>query len=366
MGDKAILIGALENAMVSAAKKTFGHQRKIESLVSDTWNHTSSVGWEYAHASIQQRASSLSGGVWTRLDKDFSFNDNSLFHIQQLHYQQSLFLNAGVRYTYLKELGDPHHASYEFGAAYVLPWTKTKLRANYATGFSRNTSTVFFNSPTTAPVSFDNFGVTETRSWEVGFDQPLFNDKLLFQFTYYELDKEGQARLLTVAGTSTRFFVNDDNSKRKGIELYLEARPLQDVRLIASLATIDTKFTSASANPALVGFDFLPTSDLTAAVGANWLATAKLRLGTLATYQSEQEQQRLSGTTVATTKRPSYWRWNAWAEYAITPAISAGVRVENILGIRDLGTTSQATGQPRQNSGKDPGILGAVTLRYRW
>ena len=28
--DKAILIGALENAMVSAAKKTFGHQRKIE------------------------------------------------------------------------------------------------------------------------------------------------------------------------------------------------------------------------------------------------------------------------------------------------------------------------------------------------
>src|SRR3990170_8205089 len=28
--DKAILISALENAMVSAAKKTFGHQRKIE------------------------------------------------------------------------------------------------------------------------------------------------------------------------------------------------------------------------------------------------------------------------------------------------------------------------------------------------
>jgi N utilization substance protein A len=28
--DKAILIGALENAMISAAKKTFGHQRKIE------------------------------------------------------------------------------------------------------------------------------------------------------------------------------------------------------------------------------------------------------------------------------------------------------------------------------------------------
>jgi N utilization substance protein A len=28
--DKAILISALENAMVSAAKKHFGHQRKIE------------------------------------------------------------------------------------------------------------------------------------------------------------------------------------------------------------------------------------------------------------------------------------------------------------------------------------------------
>ena len=28
--DKTILISALENAMVSAAKKTFGHQRKIE------------------------------------------------------------------------------------------------------------------------------------------------------------------------------------------------------------------------------------------------------------------------------------------------------------------------------------------------
>src|SRR3970040_418876 len=28
--DKSILISALENAMVSAAKKTFGHQRKIE------------------------------------------------------------------------------------------------------------------------------------------------------------------------------------------------------------------------------------------------------------------------------------------------------------------------------------------------
>ena len=28
--DKAILISALENAMISAAKKTFGHQRKIE------------------------------------------------------------------------------------------------------------------------------------------------------------------------------------------------------------------------------------------------------------------------------------------------------------------------------------------------
>src|SRR5262245_62636077 len=28
--DKSILINALENAMISAAKKTFGHQRKIE------------------------------------------------------------------------------------------------------------------------------------------------------------------------------------------------------------------------------------------------------------------------------------------------------------------------------------------------
>jgi N utilization substance protein A len=28
--DKSILISALENAMISAAKKTFGHQRKIE------------------------------------------------------------------------------------------------------------------------------------------------------------------------------------------------------------------------------------------------------------------------------------------------------------------------------------------------
>ncbi len=97
------------------------------------------------------------------------------------------FLAANVRYDNNENFGG--HTTWRVAPAYVVPGTETKLRASVGTGFRAPTlfqrfvdfpAFFFFGNPNLRP--------EESLGWDVGFEQPLLNDRVRFGATYFHND----------------------------------------------------------------------------------------------------------------------------------------------------------------------------------
>ncbi|MBC8555081.1 MAG: TonB-dependent receptor [Candidatus Brocadiales bacterium] len=97
----------------------------------------------------------------------------------QLKLWDRFFFNAGVRIDDNNTFGKDVNP--KFSIAYHLKETDTKFKANYGKGF---------RGPTLNQLFFPNFGVPtldpeESESYDLGFEQYLFEDKIFFGVTYF-------------------------------------------------------------------------------------------------------------------------------------------------------------------------------------
>ena len=70
-----------------------------------------------------------------------------------------------------------------------IPFTDTKLKASYGTGFKAPTlSELFQNFPDFNFFANPNLKPEQSRGADIGFEQPLFNDRIRFGSTYFQND----------------------------------------------------------------------------------------------------------------------------------------------------------------------------------
>ncbi len=116
-------------------------------------------------------------------------------------------------------------------AAYTLEQTGTQFRASVGNAFKMLSLDEFTTNPELKPV--------DAFTWDIGFTQPLFDDKLELSATYYN------ARYSNFIENEANYwdppkYVNAGSSTAHGIELGIVAKPIKDLRIAAYATFAET------------------------------------------------------------------------------------------------------------------------------
>jgi vitamin B12 transporter len=131
--------------------------------------------------------------------------------------------------------------TYRTTAAFVIPETNSRLHGSYGTGFKNPTlgdtasvfGTEFIGNPNLIP--------EQSKSWDIGIEQSLFNDKLVFDATYFyeRLEDEISTNFIAPTFTTAETLNLAGISKRRGYELSLKANLTDKTDISASYTYTD-------------------------------------------------------------------------------------------------------------------------------
>jgi vitamin B12 transporter len=97
------------------------------------------------------------------------------------------FFAANVRFDDNEEFGE--HETWRVAPAFIVPGTETTLKASMGTAFKApSLSELYVNFPAFGFFANPNLRPEESLGYDVGFEQPLFNKRLLFGTTYFHND----------------------------------------------------------------------------------------------------------------------------------------------------------------------------------
>ncbi|HLZ08124.1 MAG TPA: TonB-dependent receptor, partial [Chloroflexota bacterium] len=103
----------------------------------------------------------------------------------QSNFANRFFLTANIREDDNDTFGE--HMTYRIAPAVIIPFTDTKIKASYGTGFKAPTlSQLFQNFPDFGFFANPNLKPEQSRGADIGFEQPLFNDRIRFGSTYFK------------------------------------------------------------------------------------------------------------------------------------------------------------------------------------
>ncbi len=150
-----------------------------------------------------------------------------------LEYQGNIadcfFVAANIRHDHDDSYGG--HTTYRFAPAYIVPGTETKLKASYGTGFKAPALSELFIDyrPGFNFHGNPNLEPEESRGWDIGFEQPLFDRRLQFGATWFQNDIENLI-VTNRAGTS---YANVGKAWTKGVEAFAMLEVSDQLRLRA-------------------------------------------------------------------------------------------------------------------------------------
>ena len=188
----------------------------------------------------------------------------------------------------------------------------------------------------------------KTSGSDIGFEQPLWNDRLRFGANYF------QNKLSNVVGYDQATFIafNGGSAETRGAEFFLSAEPVKHLTLSAAYTYLDTEDTSA--HTAQRGPRLLrrPRNELYGSIDYLWFD--RLRTGLDVKYVNAREDT--DAITYLRVDAEDYTTVRLWAEYQISEHLKLFGRIENLGDQR----YSEVSGFP--NPGR--AFYGGFTLRF--
>jgi vitamin B12 transporter len=176
----------------------------------------------------------------------FSFraetNTVSVFAQQDLRFFDRIFLSGGLRWDDHDQFGD--EVTPRVSAALVIKETGTKLRGAWGKGF---------RAPTINDLIFPGFGVPtigpeRSESYELGFDQALWDKRVRFGSTYFHNEFRDLIQAVCNAIFTICVATNVGGARSQGLENYLEADPLDWLTTYVNYTFTDTRNTTTGAD----------------------------------------------------------------------------------------------------------------------
>ncbi|ABE63403.1 TonB-dependent receptor, plug [Nitrobacter hamburgensis X14] len=239
----------------------------------------------------------------------------------QSAFAKRFFLVANVREDSNDRFGE--HGTYRIAPAVILPVTETKLKASYGTGFKApSLSQLYQNYPAFNFFANPNLKPEESRGYDAGFEQPLFNDRVRFGSTYFHND------ITNLIGYNDTFtsLVNVNSATTEGTETFVSAQ-------ITERFGIRADYTFTRAVDAGTGLQLLRRPKEKWSVTATWLPVDELTLSATVLRVSNWLDVTRDGSASGIAA-PGYTLVNLRGDYAINDQVKVFGRVDNLFDVR--------------------------------
>ena len=151
-----------EARVISGQTFVFGLEDKTESLSTDSTGAYNTAG------------------IFTPFTTNASTGDKAGWFELQSEFMHRLFIVSNIRYDDNESFGP--HTTWRVAPAFIVPWTDTKLKATYGTGFKAPTLTeLYVNFPSFLTVANPNLAPETSTGYDIGFEQPLLHDRVAFR-----------------------------------------------------------------------------------------------------------------------------------------------------------------------------------------
>jgi vitamin B12 transporter len=242
----------------------------------------------------------------------------------QSQFANRLFLVENIRQDDNDRFGE--HPTYRLAPALIVPFTETKLKASYGTGFKAPTlNQLFVNFPAFFFFANPNLKPEESTGYDAGFEQPVFNDRVRFGSTYFHNNIQNLIQSVSDPVTFSSTLANIGHATTEGTESFVSARITDRVRVRA-----DYTFTRAVDTDA--GLELLRRPKEKWSANVIWnpidpltLSATLLHTGSFVDASRDFSIPRLLA--------PGYTVLNLAAEYVVTDQLKVFGRVDNATNV---------------------------------
>ena len=214
----------VETSSTQGKRYEFDYQTNyfIDTLAYGGTQHTLTFAIDYEKEDFTQRGQASAFGD---PNQDLEMDSTGMIGEYRIASDLDWLLSAGIRHDSNSDFQDD--TTFRLTGSYRYSATGTRLRAAYGSGSKNPTFTErfgFFAQSVTPFVGNPGLKPERSRGWEVGFEQPLLEDRARFGFTYFDEDLRDEINgfvfdpTLGPFGAFTAQNV-DGISKRHGIEL---------------------------------------------------------------------------------------------------------------------------------------------------
>jgi len=294
-------------AVVPGQTVVLGVEREVEKYKNGVLTYDLG-SFSYVPPFIYDRAKNGNTGAYAELQSKFG---------------DRFFVTSNIRNDNNDAFGQ--HTTYRIAPAVILPWSETKLKASYGTGFKAPTLYQLYD-PT-----YGNSALKpeESKGFDVGFEQPITN-RVRFGTTYFRNDVTNLIRTTAIYPYP---YANVRDAKTEGFETFASVA-FNDrfsvrfdhtyTRVAAYDDGVYRQLTRRPENKMSLAVIWKPIDDLT--LSATFLAVGPF-----------YDVGRFGGAILT---NPGYKILNLAANYTVAPGVTAFARVDNVFDER----YQQATG----------------------
>jgi vitamin B12 transporter len=252
-------------------------------------------------------------------------NVNKAAYIElQSQFANRLFLVENVRQDDNDRFGE--HPTFRLAPALILPFTETKLKGSYGTGFKAPTlNQLFVSFPAFFFFANPNLKPEESVGYDAGFEQPLFNDRIRFGSTYFHNDITNLIQSVADPVTFSSTNVNVGRATTEGTENFVAASITDRIRVRAD-------YTFTRTVDAMTGLELLrrPKEKWSANIIWNPIDPLTLSATVLHTGSFIDANRDF---TIPRLLAPGYTVVHVAADYAVTDQLKVFGRVDNLFNV---------------------------------
>ena len=252
-------------------------------------------------------------------------NVNKAAYVElQSQFAKRLFLVENVRQDDNDRFGQ--HPTFRLAPALIVPITETKLKGSYGTGFKAPTlNQLFVNFPAFFFFANPNLKPEESVGYDVGFEQPLLNDRIRFGSTYFHNDITNLIQAVFDPATFTSTNTNIGRAKTEGTENFVSVAVTDRIRFRAD-------YTFTRTVDAITGLELLRRPKEKWSTNVVWnpidpltLSATVLHTGSFIDVSRDFSILRLLA--------PAYTVVNVAADYVINDQVKVFGRVDNLFNV---------------------------------
>jgi vitamin B12 transporter len=240
----------------------------------------------------------------------------------QSNFAKRFFLTANIREDDNDNFGQ--HMTYRIAPSVILPVTETTIKASYGTGFKAPTLSELFEFFPGFSIPNPNLKPEQSRGADIGFEQPLFNDRIRFGSTYFKNDITDLIFFEPIAGSFLGQNVNIGHAITEGSENFVTFNVIDHVKVRSDYTftrTVDTD----------TGLQLLRRPKEKFSVTALWNPIDPLTLSATVLHVSDWSD--IDRNTSVPVTAPGYTIVNLRADYALNDQLKLFGRIDNVANV---------------------------------